>query len=173
MIFVSGIHGVGKTYFCNEVKEKLGINTYSSSKLIAEKRNKGFSADKTVANIDENQLLLLEAIEQLREQGEEFILDGHFCLLDKDGYISRIPMETYTSLKPDKIILLIEKPSVIVARRLQRDGVVVKEADIDSFQREEMTYAEEVASKLGIQLIVSSGSFDLENIIQEMREGGY
>lgn len=25
MIFVSGIHGVGKTYFCNMMKEKLGI----------------------------------------------------------------------------------------------------------------------------------------------------
>ena len=164
MIFVSGVHGVGKTFFCNRVKEQRGINTYSASKLIAEKRNIGFSADKIVSDIDENQSLLLEAIDELRETGNEFILDGHFCLLESDGLISRIPMDTYTSLRPDKIILLTEQPSVIVARRFQRDGIVVEEAD--SFQREEMAYAEEVARNLGVQLIVSLGSYDLENIIQ-------
>lgn len=166
MIFVSGVHGVGKTFFCNRVKEQCGINTYSASKLIAEKRNIGFSADKIVSDIDENQSLLLEAIDELRETGNEFILDGHFCLLESDGLISRIPMDTYTSLRPDKIILLTEQPSVIVARRFQRDGIVVEEADVDSFQREEMAYAEEVARNLGVQLIVSLGSYDLENIIQ-------
>ena len=166
MIFVSGVHGVGKTFFCNRVKEQRGINTYSASKLIAEKRNIGFSADKIVSDIDENQSLLLEAIDELRETGNEFILDGHFCLLESDGLISRIPMDTYTSLRPDKIILLTEQPSVIVARRFQRDGIVVEEADVDSFQREEMAYAEEVARNLGVQLIVSLGSYDLENIIQ-------
>ena len=166
MIFVSGVHGVGKTFFCNRVKEQRGINTYSASKLIAEKRNIGFSADKIVSDIDENQLLLLEAIDELRETGNEFILDGHFCLLESDGLISRIPMDTYTSLRPDKIILLTEQPSVIVARRFQRDGIVVEEADVDSFQREEMAYAKEVARNLGVQLIVSLGSYDLENIIQ-------
>ena len=57
MIFVSGIHGVGKTFFCDRVKEKLGIATYSASKLIAEKRSRNFSADKIVEDIDENQLL--------------------------------------------------------------------------------------------------------------------
>ena len=38
MIFVSGVHAVGKTYFCNIVKERLGIKIYSSSQLIAERR---------------------------------------------------------------------------------------------------------------------------------------
>lgn len=31
MIFVGGIHGVGKTYFCNMIKEILGIKNYSAS----------------------------------------------------------------------------------------------------------------------------------------------
>ena len=163
MIFVSGIHGVGKTFFCNRLKEQLGIATYSASKLIA---------DKIVEDIDENQLFLLKAIDELREKGDEFILDGHFCLLDGKDCISRVPMNTYTSLKPDSIVLLMEQPSVIATRRLQRDGVVVKEADIESFQREEKIYAEEIAKKLGVPLIVSTGSSDLENVIQKIRQGG-
>ena len=173
MIFVSGIHGVGKTFFCNCVKEQLGIDTYSASRLIMEKRNIGFSADKIVSGIDENQLLLLEAVDELRATGNEFILDGHFCLLSADGLISRISMDTYISLKPDLIILLTEEPVIIVARRLQRDGIVVEEADVDSFQKEEIIYADEVARELGIQLIVSLGSSDLDGIIQKIREGGY
>ena len=64
-----------------------------------------FSADKIVEDIDENQLFLLKAIDELREKGDEFILDGHFCLLDGKGCISRVPMNTYTSLKPDSITM--------------------------------------------------------------------
>ena len=37
MIFVSGVHGVGKSYFCNLVKDSVGIETYSASALIATK----------------------------------------------------------------------------------------------------------------------------------------
>ncbi len=172
MIFVSGIHGVGKTFFANQVKEQLGIATYSASQLITEKRSRGFAANKIVEDIDENQLYLLAAIDELRDKGEEFILDGHFCLLKGDGFISRIPMNTFTSLKPDKIVLLTEHPAVIAARRLKRDGIVVKESDIDSFQREEMSYAEEVARELGVELIVSLGGSDLMSIMQRIRQGG-
>ena len=172
MIFVSGIHGVGKTFFANQVKEQLGIATYSASQLITEKRNKGFAVNKIVEDIDENQSFLLAAIDELREKGDEFILDGHFCLLNQDGFISRIPMNTFTSLKPDKIVLLTEQPAVIATRRLTRDGIVVEESDIDAFQNEEMSYAEEVARELGVELLVSLGDSDLKSIIQRIRQGG-
>ena len=28
MIFISGIHGVGKTYFCNQVKQAIDLDSY-------------------------------------------------------------------------------------------------------------------------------------------------
>lgn len=55
--------------------------------------------------------------------GQNFILDGHFCLLNATGDITRIPYDTFTSLKPDAIILLTEKSEVIAARRRERDGI--------------------------------------------------
>ena len=55
MIFISGVHGVGKTYFCNKVSQELGIKTYSASMLITEKKKKDFSADKLIPDIDVNQ----------------------------------------------------------------------------------------------------------------------
>lgn len=172
MIFVSGIHGVGKTYFCNMIKDKLGIKNYSASQLIAGRREKGFSADKFVSDIDDNQVLLLDAINELRQTGEEFILDGHFCLLNEEGVITRIPMETYTLLKPDTMILLLESPKIIAERRFQRDGIRQDECTINDFQCAEKAYVIEIARQLNIPLEVSSGASDLGRIVEIIKTGG-
>lgn len=173
MIFVSGIHGVGKTYFCNMIKEKLGIKNYSASQLIAGRREKSFSADKFVSDIDDNQVLLLDAINELRQIDEEFILDGHFCLLNEDGVITRIPMKTYSLLKPDAMILLLENPKIIAERRLQRDGIQQDMRIIIDFQEAEKAYATEIAEQLNIPLEVSNGASDLGRIVEIIRTGGY
>ena len=123
MIFISGVHGVGKSYFCNLVKEATGIACFSASSLISERKEHDFPADKRVTDIDENQTHLLAAVDELRTDHGEFLLDGHFCLLNKTGEITRVPIETFTSLKPDAIILLTEKPEIIAERRKERDGV--------------------------------------------------
>lgn len=90
MIFISGIHGVGKTFFCNLVKKETGIETYSASALITQKKHAGFSKDKLISDIGSNQHYLLQAVDELKSSGHNFILDGHFCLLDTYGVISRI-----------------------------------------------------------------------------------
>lgn len=172
MIFVSGVHGVGKTYFCNIIKEKLGIKNYSASQLITERRKRDFSADKCVSDIDDNQLLLLDAINELRQAGDEFILDGHFCLLNEEGVIKRIPVETYTLLKPDIMILLLENPKIIAERRFQRDGIRQDECTIIDFQEAEKVYATEIAEQLNIPLEVSEGASDLERIMEIIKTGG-
>lgn len=48
MIFISGIHGVGKSYFCNQVKKLTGIATYTASELISSEKNELFSANKQI-----------------------------------------------------------------------------------------------------------------------------
>ena len=82
MVFVSGVHGVGKSYFCGILKERLNISSYTASSLISGRKKARFSTDKRVADIDVNQLYLLEAVKELKDRNEEFLLDGHFCLLD-------------------------------------------------------------------------------------------
>lgn len=173
MIFLSGIHGVGKTYFCNLVKQELGIKSYSASQLITEKRNKGFTADKLVSDIDDNQLLLIKAIDALRQNNEEFILDGHFCLLNDCGEITRIPYNTFKLLKPNAIILLTENPDVIAERRFQRDGIMQSVCKIKDFQDAEKQYAQEVSQNFKIPLQISEGAGDFRNIIDFIRTGGF
>ena len=170
MIFISGVHGVGKSYFCDLLKDRIGVVAYSASTLIANKKNAGFSPDKLVADIDENQLYLLEAIRELRESGDEFLLDGHFCLLNKEGAITRIPVDTFTSLAPDAIVLLTENPDVIAKRRQDRDGIQYSVADIQAFQDAEAAYAKEVAELLNVPLKISKGSDDVDNTIKFIKD---
>lgn len=109
MIFISGIHAVGKGYFCGLVKKELGIETYSASNLIANARNAGFSSDKLIADIEEKQQYLLSSVQELRESGTDFILDEHFCIINKStGNPERISLETFTTLMPEAIVLLTE-----------------------------------------------------------------
>lgn len=170
MIFISGIHAVGKGYFCDLVNKELGIKAYSASALIAKARNSGFSSDKLVANIEENQQYLLAAVQELRESGTNFILDGHFCLINEGtGEPERISLETFTTLKPEAIVLLTEKPEVIVERRKTRDGVDDSPEYIERFQNMEKQYAEEVADLLNAQLFISTGAADLESAIDFLR----
>ena len=169
MIFISGVHGVGKSYFCNLVKEATGIECFSASSLIKERKKHGFPADKRVADIDENQLYLLAAVDDLRASLGEFLLDGHFCLLNTEGVITRIPVDTFTTLKPEAIILLTEDPAIIAQRRQEHDGVEHKASDIKAFQDEEIKYAEEVAELLQVPLKISKGSNDIENTIEFIR----
>ena len=48
MIFISGVHGVGKSYFCDMVKAATGIESYSASTLITQKKHSGFAKDKLI-----------------------------------------------------------------------------------------------------------------------------
>lgn len=85
MIFISGVHGVGKSYFCNIAKDKLGISAYSASQLISKEKNELFAANKLIADIEDNQVHLLSAIAKLRATGKEFILDGLYCRALRSG----------------------------------------------------------------------------------------
>ena len=123
MIFISGVHGAGKSYFCERVRSELNIETYSASTLISERKNKPFSADKLIPDIETNQHYLLSVVDELRAHNNIFLLDGHFCLLNAEGVVTRIGIETFTTLKPDAIVLLTEQPEIIAERRKSRDGI--------------------------------------------------
>ena len=76
------------------------------------------------------------------------------------------------SLQPDRIILLIEKPEVIVERRFKRDEILHKIFEVSKFQNEEQLYAEEIAKQLGVPIIVSEGANDIERVIEWIKTGG-
>ena len=158
MILIGGIHGVGKSYFAEKVKNALNINTYQSSKLISDLKNECFTNNKRVSDIDGNQDYLLKAIDKLNSLKKEYLLDGHFCLLNEYGDVEKIESQTYRVLNPSAVILITEEPEIIVGRRLNRDGVISEIKKIKEFQEYEINYAKEITHELGIPLYISRGS---------------
>lgn len=150
MIFVSGSHGVGKTIFCNNISKKYRIPAYSSSKLIQKYKKEKFTENKRVADIIENQNYLVKAVEHLNKLNDIYILDGHFCLFNENGIITRIPLQTVEAIAPVAIILLIDSPINIVKRLFNKGNTNFNEAIIETLQDEEIIYSYEVSQKLHI-----------------------
>jgi len=155
-----------KNLFCNRVRDMLGIITYSASDLISEQKRVAFSNDKLISDIEDNQKYLLDAIQEIRKSHNMYLLDGHLCLLDGEGAVVRVSAETFEKLQPRAIIILTEKPAIILGQRKERDGIKENYNAIDSFQREEIVYAQELTERLGIPLKISQGANDLMDALK-------
>jgi adenylate kinase len=150
MIFVGGVHGVGKTTFCNMIYEKYHLLSYSASRLISDAKKQEFGPSKGISDVDTNQDLLVDALEDIGSGDRWFLLDGHFCLIDKVGRIVRVPENTFQQLAPKAIIVLTNTIESIQDRLLRRDNFDYAEDFLEKFQAEELLYAEEVSKTLRV-----------------------
>ncbi|MNW40226.1 hypothetical protein D3C74_173340 [compost metagenome] len=168
MIFVAGIHGVGKTSWCNERSAHAGITYYSASTLIAQERNESFTTDKKVDQVEENQLLLLSAVRRIRGS-QRFLLDGHFCLVNKGNAIERVPYQTFADLNPTGVILLKDDVHSIHNRLGARDAKHYDLSFLEKFQNAEIEYAQYVSGILHcpVSIITPTYTFDLSSFVSE------
>lgn len=157
IIFLGGVHGVGKNTLCRASLNDTSIVALSSSEVlrwseISPKEN------KKVKDINATQDRLIAGLRKMIEFDRKYILDEHFCLLDKDGEVKRIPFETFRAINPSGIVVLTDSPSLIVKRLSERDNTKYTTSLIDSFQKEEVEYAKEVSSILSIPFIELKGA---------------
>lgn len=149
IIFIGGVHGVGKSTFVNAVKVKSPSVEGLSFSTILKWEN---TVQKTVENVAENQNKLLTNLPYFIDMDKNYLLDGHFCLLTSQGDIKRVPIEVFDAINPDMIVLLEESPAVICQRLSKRDTVEYPEDLIKTFLFEERMYAKEVADTLGVPI---------------------
>lgn len=172
IIFIGGIHGVGKSTFAREISSKNNIPFYSSSELISKLKGEIFT-NKWTTNISSNQELLIESIKKTFIEKKVYMLDGHFCLLNNNEQISRIPIETYKGIGIDYIIVLVDKETNIFDRLKERDDIEYNIELIESFQKEETEYAKKVAMELKIpikfiNITSDKKNTEIEGIINEI-----
>ncbi|WP_394147669.1 ATP-binding protein [Shewanella atlantica] len=150
IIFISGIHGVGKTTFCNEITKYLDCKHYSCSDLI--KKNSSYvEISKKVTNVDHNQLVLQHALASITDS--IYLLDGHFCLLDKEENVIQLDLALFKSIGP-KVIVNINCNTEIIQKRLKsRDGNTLSISKLTEFQSAEKAMSSEAARTLGIPYI--------------------
>lgn len=161
--FIGGIHGVGKTTFCKLLTEKIGYLHYSASSLIKEYKN--LEKDKKVDKVNENQDILITAIKNTFNIQNNYILDGHFCLLDTKNQIIEVPFSTFETLNLKKIIVLKDSSCNIHEKLLKRDKINYDIDLIENFQDKELSYSKKIANLLNIPYKVFDIDSDIDEII--------
>lgn len=162
MIFVAGIHGVGKSYFANKIKQDINIDFYDASRLIEEEKKITFSKDKKVKDADLNQEYLVNAVNRLRCKQNDFLLNGHFSLIDDKGDIVCLDYLVIKMLAPQKIILLEEDVDIVSKRRLERDGIELSNTFIKHFLETERKCAYGFAEENNIPILIINARKDYE-----------
>lgn len=165
-VFVGGVHGVGKTYFCKSIVGRFDAEHVTASSLIG--RHVKHSSNKTVLNIESNQLILAEELSRYQTDCRTILLDGHFCLLNATSGIQDVPLETFKAISPHAIILLTDEPASIAARLSNRDDYSYGMELIAKLQAREIERANFVSQSLCVVIIVIKPMMDPEQSIKEV-----
>ncbi len=109
--------------------------------------------------------MLLAAIDKYIDQNSITILDGHFCLLNSNHEITKIPKATFEGILPIAIIVLHDSISNISNKITNRDGVSYDINLLSSFQNEEMKYSADIADDLQIPFLLFDVSGDMSEMV--------
>ena len=116
IIFIGGIHGVGKGRICQELCEDETIQYLSASKLIKWEQVSPDVKNKKVTDIPDTQRRLINALKLICQSGKTYLLDGHNCLLDSNSTVNKIVKEVFSVISPDFLLVVSEEPEVVIQR---------------------------------------------------------
>ncbi len=151
IIFVGGIHAVGKGVICKELAEKFNFEHLSASQVLKWNEISDLK-NKKVKNFATNQERLLANLNQIIEPNKKYLLDGHFTLLNSNGEPKKIDESTFTGIQPKSIILLTCEPEIIYERLKQRDNSNYQLSILKKMQQMEIEHANYISKKLKIPL---------------------
>lgn len=173
VVFVAGIHAVGKSTACRVASDRFGISYFTASQIIRDEKSSAFSTNsKLVADVADNQRLLIQGVSRLLTDGH-FLLDGHFTMRRKsDGGIEVIHVDVFRQLRIGAIVLFTDHPEEIAKRMHARDGVLYPVEMFQSHQVAEIAQAKHVADVLGLPIAILQ-AFDINNMNRVMGNWGY
>lgn len=151
VLFVGGIHGVGKTTVCESYARTHGVIHKSAGQLIKEARGLASAAPtKAVSDINENQKLLIDEVKRIRTAGKTLLLDGHFAVFDTFYKPTPLAITVFSELGITGVILIVDKPEAIAARLSIRDENRAQVGKIAALQRLELLHGMHIAQNLCI-----------------------
>ena len=155
LVFVSGVHGVGKSTFCTNFKNYYSdLEIISASSLIKNYKLNSFNKFKQVKNIEDNQGVLIKALSKYKTTKSLTFLDGHFCLLDQQSIPQKITAKTFMRLNISLIVLLVIPIEILIERLRIRDDFSHSHNILSELQDLEFESANQIAEELEIPLIV-------------------
>ncbi|ELY1988022.1 AAA family ATPase [Vibrio harveyi] len=166
LIFISGVHGVGKSTLCKRLNEYVDIPSYSCSDII--KANSEYvEISKVVDKAEANQIALLNGLATLRDNS--ILLDGHFCLIGKDSKIIELEFSVFEKIAPALIINVIAEPEEIHRRLISRDGDAMAISLIESLQKQETSNAHTFGRARGISVVDYVSGTDVATLLKEIK----
>lgn len=173
-ILFSGVHGVGKEFYLNKVKNKIErFNIYSASDLIEKYQESADAGYKKVSNVKGNQEILIKAIKNISSsKNKNFILDGHLCIYNSENSVVRIPENFFIEAEIEGIILLQDSSEIIFDRIYKRDGNKIDIKFIEQMQEEEQKYAMELKQKYNIPYTVITHEYNEDRFVQILKSFG-
>jgi adenylate kinase len=158
IVFVGGVHGVGKSTTCESVARTHRYAHISASDLIRRERADAVTANgKLVTDVEGNQDLLIRGFRRFCDSGGHsryILVDGHFALRDGGGDIQRLPLSVFRALAPNHLVCFEDDPLAIALRLQQRDLNEVGPDQVSSLQDQELSHASDVALDLQVPLTV-------------------
>lgn len=173
VIFVAGIHAVGKSTVCEVVAGEFGIPHFTASQIIRDEKSSAISmSSKLVADVVDNQRLLIQGVSRLLQDGH-LLLDGHFTVRCKlDECIEPVDIDVFRELRVGGIVLFTDNPEEISKRMYNRDGVFHAVELFQSHQDAEIAHAKYVARMLNLPM-VELQAFDKDGLMNAMLNWGY
>lgn len=158
IIFIGGIHGVGKGTICSKIQREIDLMHLSASEILKWSEVSPDPTNKLVKDIPDTQQRLIKGLESVIEPSQRYILDGHFCLFDWDGKVNPVPIETFMKISPILLSVVICDVGIVANRLQARDNKKYDRMKIEKMQNIELEHAQLVADKLNVDLIEVQGN---------------
>lgn len=166
VLFVGGIYGVGKSALCSRIGSALGVKHLTASDLIKYSPAPDDPTGKAVDDLRANQERLVHVLRTVVAEGEKVLLNGHFTLLQREGRISPVPIETFRAIAPSAMLLVVGKPEEIRRRLVEREGRDFDLELIKALDHAERQHAEQVSQRLRLPLRIFDNRASLEDAIR-------
>lgn len=152
IVFLGGIHGTGKGFISERLCHNLSMKYLSASGLIKWTEINPDGTNKAVDNIPNTQERLIAALKATCMENENYLLDGHYCLLNLNQEPIKIEFEVFSEINPTVLLIITAKPEIIRERLAKRDNRNYNISLIEEMQSVEKEYAEEISFKLKVPL---------------------
>ncbi len=162
LVFISGVHGVGKSTLCGKINDALYIKVKSCSDIIKD-NSVYIENSKVVDKAEANQNALIFGLTEFRNN--PLLLDGHFCLIGQNEEIIELDFKIFDQISPTLIINITASAKVIYRRMMERDGSTFPLSLIDDLQIQETKNSHEFGKLRGIPVVNYESGSDVSKLV--------
>jgi len=172
IIFIGGIHGVGKSTICQHICRELNLEYLSASELLKWEDINDDAKNKKVRDIPFTQNRLIAGLSNTIQEGHYYLLDGHYCLLNEKAEVEKVSIDIFMQINPKALGLILGDIREIKSRLDLRDNKNYDFGLLEQLQNSELDYAKELSVALKVPLYIeeSNDAMNLYNHLSKIHE---